>query len=175
LPALVLDPRAGVHIAVLSAARQLRAEVAVMTTTQNAAANVAAYGQRFTEHEGLRLLYALHGYVPYDQVTELRHTYEAYGVSRADRTAFEACFLPLCSLKEYDGVRPDQLPALFRHFRRACMAGPAESEQDAVQALRQSVTEGDTAWIMRKSTLATAMRMLDRFSTEEPDERGGVP
>ena len=43
-----------------------------MTTTGNAAANVAAYGQHFTEHDGLRLLYALHGHVPYDEAARPR-------------------------------------------------------------------------------------------------------
>ena len=47
LPGLVLDPRVGVHIAVLAAARKLRTDIAVMTITQNAAANVAALVSTF--------------------------------------------------------------------------------------------------------------------------------
>jgi hypothetical protein len=42
-----------------------------MTITQNAAANIAAYGQHFARHEELHLLYALHGRVPYQHVPEL--------------------------------------------------------------------------------------------------------
>lgn len=66
LDGLVLDPRAGVHIAVLAAAAQAGAGQPVMTVTENAAANVAAYGALFGRHNGTRLRYALHGRIPYD-------------------------------------------------------------------------------------------------------------
>ncbi|MFJ5811499.1 hypothetical protein OG906_35345 (plasmid) [Streptomyces sp. NBC_01426] len=44
---MVLDPRAGVHIAVLAAAARFNARQLVMTVTENAAANVAACGPVF--------------------------------------------------------------------------------------------------------------------------------
>ncbi len=80
LPGLVLDPRAGIHIAVLTVASQLEADTAVMTITQNAAANIAAYGHPFSDHEGMRLLYALHGHVPYRHILDLHRTRQAYGL-----------------------------------------------------------------------------------------------
>jgi hypothetical protein len=67
LPGLVLDPRAGLHVAVLAAGRARDAERVVMATTANATANIAAYGQRFRAHGGTRLLYTLHGRIPYDE------------------------------------------------------------------------------------------------------------
>ncbi len=72
LDGLVLDPRAGIHVTVMAAARARQAERAVMTTTANAAANVAAYGRLFFRHDGRRLLYALHGHIPYDHIADLR-------------------------------------------------------------------------------------------------------
>jgi hypothetical protein len=160
LRGLVLDPRVGIHVAVLAVAHQRQADVAVMTITQNAAANVAAYGRHFTHHGGLRLLYGLHGHVPYHQLAGLRTTYKAYRVGTEARTAFETWFLPLCSLKEKNGLRSDQLPALFRHFHRAYLARTEEPDQDVRQAVRQSIREGDTDWIMSKTALATAMFSL---------------
>jgi hypothetical protein len=161
LPGLVLDPRVGVHIAILAAALQRRATIAVMATTQNAAANIAAYGQHFTDHDGLRLLYALHGYVPYHQMASLRDTYAAYGISITARAAFETWFLPLFSLREKNGVRADQLPALLKYFNRACLARPAQPDEDIMQGLRQSVRKGDTDWVMRKPVLAAAWRLRE--------------
>lgn len=158
LPGLVLDPRAGVHTAVLAAARQLRAGIAVMTTTQNAAANIAAYGQHFSDHEGLRLLYALHGHVPYHHITDLQDTHQARGINIMPMELFGGWFLPLFSLKEKNGVRSDQLPALLRYFSRTFLAGPPESDHDLRESIRQSIKVGDTDWVMRRDALATAMR-----------------
>ena len=91
---LVLDPRVGIHVAVLAAARRQDVDTAVMTTTGNAAANIAAYGQHFTEHDGLRLLYALHGHVPYDEAARPRGGHVASGIGIEARTLFETWFLP---------------------------------------------------------------------------------
>lgn len=160
LPGLVLDPRAGVHIAVLAVASRFRADVAVMTTTQNAAANVAAYGHHFTEHDGLRLLYALHGRVPYHHFADLQDAYHAYGIDSKTRAVFEGWFLPLFSLKEKNGVQVSQIPALLRYFRKAFLASTQESGHDhLLESIRQSIRDGDTDWVMRKSALAAAMRM----------------
>lgn len=64
LEGLVLDPRVGVHVTVLAAGRARQAESTVMTTTANAAANIAAYGRHFRRYQGCRLYYALHGRLP---------------------------------------------------------------------------------------------------------------
>ncbi|MGH3809637.1 MAG: hypothetical protein ACRDRU_24040 [Pseudonocardiaceae bacterium] len=154
LPNLVLDPRAGIHITVLAAARARQGKVAVMTTTANAAANIAAYGQHFTDYDGLRLLYALHGHIPYGQVADLHDIYETYHLAPTARMAFEAWFLPLFALKEKNGIRADQLPALLKYFRRAILVKPTKSD-DTLAQLRRSIKQGDTNWIGSKSALGT--------------------
>ncbi|HEX9359228.1 MAG TPA: hypothetical protein VF933_36140 [Streptosporangiaceae bacterium] len=160
LPGLVLDPRVGVHIAVLAAARTLRADSAAMTITENAAANIAAYGQYFAEHEELRLLYALHGHVPYQHVPDLHDTSQAHGLGPDAMGLFTDWFLPLFSLREKKDVQADQLPALLKYFRRTILTKSSEPSQDILEDIRQSIREGDTGWIMRKTALAAAMRTM---------------
>lgn len=158
LPGLVLDPRVGVHIAVLAAARALGADSAAMTITQNAAANVGAYGQYFAEHEELLLSYALHGHVPYQHVPDLLRTSQAHDLGPDAMGLFTGWFLPLFSLREKNDVQADQLPAILKYFRRTLLAKSSEQCQDTIEDIRQSITEGDTGWIMRRTALATAMR-----------------
>jgi hypothetical protein len=162
LPGLVLDPRVGIHIAVLATARRLQADTAVMTITQNAANHVAAHGQYFREHNGTRLQYALHGHLPYEHTADLQAVYEAYKADFGTRTTFETWFLPLFSLKEKTATRPEQLPALFKHFMRARMARPTETDEALIGALRLAVMDGDTDWIMNKFRLASVMALRQR-------------
>ncbi|WP_051798925.1 hypothetical protein [Streptomyces sp. NRRL S-337] len=157
LPGLVLDPRVGVHATVLGAARRHQADTAVMTITQNAANHIAAHGQHFREHHGTQLKYALHGHLPYDHTADLQAVYRAYRANAATQRTFDTWFLPLFSLKEKSGTRPEQLPQLFKHFMRArrdrpSVPGPAESA-----AIRQAVARGGTDWITSRYLLATAL------------------
>ncbi|MEV0535584.1 hypothetical protein [Kitasatospora sp. NPDC050463] len=157
LAGLVLDPRVGIHATVLAAARRHQVDTVVMTITQNAANHVAAHGQHFREHLGTRLQYALHGHLPYDHTADLRTVYEAYKASPGTKTAFETWFLPLISLKEKTATRPQQLPALFKHYMRAHMVQPAEADEAIINAIRHAVASGDAGWIMNKPELATVM------------------
>ncbi|MFE7591926.1 hypothetical protein ACFU6K_21210 [Kitasatospora sp. NPDC057512] len=157
LDGLVLDPRVGVHTTVLAAARRHRAEVAVMTITQNAANHIAAHGRHFRQHDGTRLQYALHGHLPYDHMASLQPLYEAYRTTRALREGFESWFLPLFSLRARTVTRPDQLPALFKHYMRAYLAQPVDVDEAIIKAVRRSVETGDTEWITRRPALASAM------------------
>lgn len=162
LRGLVLDPRVGVHIAVLAAARSLGADSVAMTITQNAAANIAAYGQHFARHEELRLLYALHGHVPYQHVPELLDTNQAHGVSPEVVDLFTEWFLPLFSLREKRDIRVSQLPALLRYFRRTFLTKSSEPDHDLLEDIRRSIREGDTDWVMKRPALAAAiMTTLD--------------
>ncbi|MGH3902155.1 MAG: hypothetical protein ACRDTA_28670 [Pseudonocardiaceae bacterium] len=161
LPGLVLDPRAGLHTAALATARARQADIAVMAITANATANIAAYGQHFAEYDELRLLYALYGRVPYDQVTAFHASYADLGLGTTAQQAFETWFLPLLSLKEKNGVRAGQLPGLLRYFHRAHLAMPAEPDPTIVHALRQQIRDGDPAWVTHKTPLAAAMRMAN--------------
>jgi hypothetical protein len=156
LPGLVLGPRTGLHVAVLAAARQLRAEVAVMTTTANAAINIAAHGQPFRTYQDLLLRYALHGHVPYEHINLLAQLYETHRADTAARVAFETWFLPLYALKAKNGVHAGQLPALFAHFSRA---RPAHPDPVIVHDIRRSVRAGDIDWVMRRLALAHAMTL----------------
>lgn len=159
---MVLDPRVGVHIAVLAAARSLGADSVAMTITQNAAANIAAYGQHFARHEELRLLYALHGHVPYQHVPELLDTNQAHGVSPEVVDLFTEWFLPLFSLREKRDIRVSQLPALLRYFRRTFLTKSSEPDHDLLEDIRRSIREGDTDWVMKRPALAAAiMTTLD--------------
>ena len=157
LTGLVLDPRVGVHVTVLAAARRYGAEKAMMTIPQNAANPIPAHGQHFRRYRGTRLQYALHGHLPYAHMAELRTVYEAYRATDALQRTFETWFLPLFSLKERGGTHPEQLPQLFKHFMRAHMARPGEPAPSEIDAVRQAVAEGRTYWITSKRGLATAM------------------
>ncbi|GIH73096.1 hypothetical protein [Sphaerimonospora thailandensis] len=154
---LVLDPRAGIHVTVLAAARRLQADKAVMTITQNAANHIAAHGQHFREHLGVRLQYALHGHLPYDQTTALNAAYARCGATATMREMFETWFLPLYSLRSKNRTDPRQLPPLFKHFRRAAMAMLATPDMRTIQAVRQAVFDGNTDWITSKPRLAAVM------------------
>ncbi len=157
LPGLLLDPRAGLHIAVLAAARARNTGIAVMMLTQNAAANVAAYGQLFLQHDGIRLLYGLHGHVPYDQVPDLATDYQRYRFHPAARAHFETWFLPVYSWHAKNNIGADQLPALLKHFHRAQLATPPEPDDPATQRLREIIQAGGTHWLTRKAELAHVM------------------
>lgn len=157
LPDLVLDPRVGIHATALTAARRHQADTAVMTITQNAANHIAAHGQHFREHRGTRLKYALHGHLPYDRTTDLQTMYRAYRATTATQRTFETWFLPLFSLKEKSGTRPEQLPQLFKHFMRARRARPSVPGPAESAAIRQVVARGGTDWITSRYLLATAL------------------
>ncbi|MFF1909164.1 hypothetical protein [Kitasatospora sp. NPDC058218] len=157
LNGLVLDPRAGIHVAVLAAAQKQQADVAVMTITQNAANHIAAHGQRFREHSGTRLQYALHGHLPYDHTAGLQPLHEAYRATQAIKDGFEEWFLPLFSLRTKTATSPDQLPSLFKHYMRAHLAQPAEVNAAVFNAVQRAVGAGDTRWITNKQALANVM------------------
>ncbi len=155
---LVLDPRVGIHATVLAAARRHQADMAVMTITENAANHIAAHGQHFREHCGIRLQYALHGYLPYDHTASLRPLHEAYRTTEEIKDGFEKWFLPLFSLRAKTGTRPDQLHALFKHYMRAHLAKPVVTADEAVvEAVQRSVSAGDTEWITNRQALAHMM------------------
>lgn len=153
LEGLVLDPRAALHIAVLSAARKSGAEDAVMTTTQSAAANVAAHGRYFTQHDGTRLVYAVHGRIPYDQTTHLERLYDVHRIDPAVRDLFVNWFLPLCSLRQKSGVPAAQLAALLKFLRRVVLAQPPSPDGARVEELRRAIRAGDMRWVMNIHTL----------------------
>lgn len=157
LDGLVLDPRAGVHIAVLAAAARHGAGQPVMTVTENAAANVAAYGAPFRRHNGTRLRYALHGRIPYDDTEALQRLCEVHRVSPALRELFLAWFLPLCSLHIRAGITAAQLPSLLKFWRRAHLSRPNTFGSDVLAELRRYVAAGDMRWVMDVRTLSQAI------------------
>ncbi|WP_406113053.1 hypothetical protein [Kitasatospora purpeofusca] len=157
LNGLVLDPRAGIHATVLAAARRHEADTAVMTITQNAANHIAAHGQHFRSYDGIRLQYALHGHLPYDRTADLQPLHEAYRATRETKDGFERWFLPVCSLNAKTITRPEQLPALFRHYMRACLACPTEADRAFLRTVRHSVSVGDTTWITNRRALAAVV------------------
>ncbi|MFI1293340.1 hypothetical protein ACH4VM_33680 [Streptomyces sp. NPDC020792] len=171
LAGLVLDPRAGLHIAVLAAAAQSNAGQPVMTVTENAAANVAAYGALFRRHNGTRLRYALHGRIPYDDTAMLQRLCEVHRVSPALREQFLAWFLPLCSLHLRAGITAAQLPALLKFWRRAHLARPDTPRSDVPAELRHRIAAGDMRWVMDVRTLSRAIpdTPVTHGSTAEPE------
>ncbi|WP_310727900.1 hypothetical protein [Streptomyces sp. N2A] len=157
LDGLVLDPRAGVHIAVLAAAAQSNTGQPVMTITENAAANVAAYGALFRRHNGTRLRNALHGRIPYDETAALQRLCEVHCVSPALRELFLTWFLPLCSRHIRAGITAAQLPALLKFCRRAHLARPDTPGSEGLAELRRRVAAGDMRWVMDVRTLSRAI------------------
>jgi len=71
---------------------------------------------------------------------------------------FTEWFLPLFSLREKNDVQADRLPALLKYFKRTFLSKSSEPDQDILEDIRQSIREGDTAWIMRRIALAAAIR-----------------
>ncbi|MFF5131052.1 hypothetical protein ACFY41_29530 [Streptomyces syringium] len=171
LDGLVLDPRAGVHIAVLAAAVRHGAGQPVMTVTESAAANVAAYGAPFRRHNGTRLRYALHGRIPYDDTATLQRLCEVHRVSPALRELFLAWFLPVCSLHIRAGITAAQLPGLLKFWRRAHLARPDIPGSDVLAELRRRVAAGDMRWVMDVRTLSRAIPEypVTHGSAKEPE------
>jgi ribosomal protein L40E len=155
LEGMVLDPRAGLHVAVLAAAAERGAVRPVMTVTENAAANVAAYGAPFRAWGGMRLRYALHGRIAYDAAAQER----LYEVHRAEavRELFTGWYLPLCAARERAGVSAARVPALLKFLRRAHLARPATSEGEVLAELRHRAAAGDMRWVMDARALACAL------------------
>ncbi|MDJ0464964.1 hypothetical protein [Streptomyces sp. H27-C3] len=172
LDGLVLDPRAGLHVAVLAAAAGHGAQRPVMTVTENAAANVAAYGLPFRRHGAARLRYALHGRIPYDTGL-LARLYEVHRVAPPLQELFVTWFLPLASLRERAGIDAARLPSLLKFCRRAHLARPATPAGEVLDELRRHVEAGDMRWVMDARALAHAIAAHEttRGSTPEP-ERG---
>ncbi|MEV7843820.1 hypothetical protein [Streptomyces cyaneofuscatus] len=158
LEGMVLDPRAGLHIAVLAAAAGRGAGqpvLAVMTVTENAAAHVAAYGAPFRRHGTTRLRYALHGRVPYDAAANAR----LYEVHRAEavRELFTGWYLPLCAARERSGVSAARLPGLLKFLRRVHLARATTPRGEVLAELRHQAAVGDMSWVMDARALACAL------------------
>ncbi|NUV88528.1 hypothetical protein G6W61_20315 [Streptomyces sp. KAI-26] len=172
LEGMVLDPRAGLHIAVLAAAAERAAAHPVMTVTEHAAANVAAYGAPFRRYGTTRLRYALHGRVPYDTAADAR----LYEVHRAEavRELFTGWYLPLCAARERSGVSVARLPGLLKFLRRVHLARPATARGDDLAELRHRVAAGDMSWVMDARALACALAERENV-TGRAGPQGGTP
>ncbi|MEV6856188.1 hypothetical protein AB0407_18670 [Streptomyces microflavus] len=154
LEGLVLDPRAGLHIAVLAAAAGHGAVQPVMTVTESAAANVAAYGAPFRRYGTTRLRYALHGRVPYGAANA-----RLYEVHRAEavRELFTDWYLPLCAARERSGVSAARLPALLKFLRRVDLTRPDRPQAEVLADVRHRAAAGDMSWVMDARALACAL------------------
>ncbi|MFJ4962788.1 hypothetical protein ACIP6P_10135 [Streptomyces sp. NPDC088729] len=170
LEGMVLDPRAGLHVAVLAAAGGFGAVRPVMTVTGNAAANVAAYGAPFRRHGTMRLRYALHGKIPYEAAASER-LYEVHR-ARAVRDLFTGWYLPLCAARERAGVSADRIAALLKFLRRAHLTRPATPPGDLLADLRHRAAAGDMRWVTDARALACVLS--DRENTTGPWARREV-
>lgn len=173
LDGMVLDPRAGLHVAVLAAAAEHGATQPVMTVTENAAANVAAYGAPFRRHGTMRLRYALHGRIPYAAAAQER-LYEVHQVSPAVRALFTSWYLPLCSARERASIHADRLPSLLKFLRRAYLARPTAPQGEVLAELRRSVTAGDMRWVMDARALAHAIADHESTTGSPADPQRGA-
>ncbi|MFJ3787526.1 hypothetical protein [Kitasatospora sp. NPDC090091] len=142
-----------------------------MTITQNAASHIAAHGQHFREHGGTRLQYALHGHLPYDHTASLQPLHEAYRATQATVDGFEQWFLPLLALKTKTATRPDQLPALLKHYMRAHLTRPGAADEAVLEAVRHSVSVGDPEWVTNKQALANVIAARVRSAVTPPGLR----
>jgi hypothetical protein len=104
-----------------------------------------------------RLLYGLHGHIPYDALPDVTAAYERYRFNSATRHAFETWFLPVYAWHAKNNIGADQLPELLEHFHRARLAVPHEPDDQAVQRICEAVQAGGTDWLTRKTQLATAL------------------
>ncbi|MGY3676444.1 hypothetical protein [Streptomyces sp. TE33382] len=172
LDGMVLDPRAGLHVAVLAAAEELGARRPVMTVTGNAAANVAAYGAPFRQYGAMRLRYALHGKIPYE-TTASDQLYEVHR-AQAVRDLFTGWYLPLCAARERTGVSAARIPALLKFLRRAHLARPATPPGDLLADLRHRAAAGDMRWVTDARALACALSDRENTSGPMAPKRGAL-
>jgi hypothetical protein len=170
LEGMVLDPRAGLHVAVLAAAAERGVVQPVMTVTENAAANVAAYGAAFRRYGAMRLRYALHGRIAYDAAAQDR----LYEVHRAEavRELFTGWYLPLCAARERAGVSAARVPGLLKFLRRAHLARPATPEGEVLAELRQRAAAGDMRWVMDARALACVLADRENAGPTVGPQRG---
>ncbi|MGC5041043.1 hypothetical protein ACLQ2C_36510 [Streptomyces sp. DT73] len=171
LEGMVLDPRAGLHVAVLAAASARGVARPVMTVTENAAAHVAAYGAPFRRHGATRLRYALHGKIPYEATADDR-LYDVHCAHQV-RELFTGWYLPLCAARERSGVHADRIPALLKFLRRAHLARPATPPGDVLADLRHRAAAGDMRWVTDARAIACAL--ADRETTGTTGPRTGAP
>lgn len=170
LEGMVLDPRAGLHVAVLAAAREVGAAWPVMTVTSNAAANVAAYGAPFRRYGPMRLRYALHGKIPYESAASDR-LYEVHR-ARAVKDLFTGWYLPLCAARERAGISAVRIPALLKLLRRAHLARPVDPPGDLLTDLRHRAATGDMRWVTDARALACALSAREDTSGPMGPTRG---
>ena len=163
LDGLVLDPRTGLHVTVLSAARKAGAAEVAMTATARAVSHIAAHGFGFTSWRGYRLRYAIHGYVPYEEMPALERTYTFHGVTPGERQVFETRFLPLAAWQNKGRTHPAQLAPLLKYFLKVHRGRPVSTDTGRLDRIREEVGRGGTSWVMNKYLLAAVM--------EEPVER----
>lgn len=151
---LVLDPRAGLHVAVLAAAKTVGADSAVMMITPDVATNIAAHGMIFRRSNQGNVKYGLHGRVPYDALPEP----DKDGFSE-EELVFRNWFLPLQSLVSRQPIAPEQLPALRKFFgkiARAEIDGITAKEKAALIA--EQIVAGNLRWISDRNLVAHAAR-----------------
>ncbi|WP_306369512.1 hypothetical protein [Nocardiopsis sp. CC223A] len=157
LDGLVLDPRTGVHVAVLSAARSIGTPEAIMTTTTHALAHIAAHGVGFTSWEGHRLRYTLHGRIPYDTLSSLERPYAFHRTTDRERRMFETRFLPLVAWHNKNRTDPRRLPPLLKYFLKVHRSRPAPEGSERLGRVREEILRGGTSWVMDKHLLASAL------------------
>ncbi|MGH9644913.1 MAG: hypothetical protein ACRD3Q_21125, partial [Terriglobales bacterium] len=143
LPGLVLDPRAGIHVAASAVARRSRAKTAVLLLTPNAAVNIQAYGHPFRRDETIRLLYGLHGHIPTLNIEQVHILSEQVGARRSTVERFLQWFLPLLALKHVRGLRGTQLPPLLRYFKKTLWSSQTVKHRAAnIERVREAVAAG---------------------------------
>jgi predicted RNA-binding Zn-ribbon protein involved in translation (DUF1610 family) len=159
LNGLVLDPRVGLHMTVLATAEMKGAESATMILTPKAASKIIAYGEEVRDLSDINFTYGLHGYIPYEGMSEPAGIYQEAGISESNKVLFEKWFLPLFSLKEKQGVHVDQIPELLRYFKRALGTSRHHKNKypGGKNSLRRRVREGDHSWIMNKGLFSVAL------------------
>ncbi|WDZ88916.1 hypothetical protein [Nocardiopsis sp. HUAS JQ3] len=163
LDGLALDPRTGLHVTVLAAARSAGAAEVAMTATARAIAHIAAHGIGFTSWQGHRLRYAVHGRIPYEALPALEKVYAFHRVTSQERQAFESRFLPLIAWHNKDRTHPGQLPPLLKYFLKVHRNPPVSAVSERLNRVREEINRGGTSWVMDKHLLAVAV--------EQPVER----
>ncbi|MFD6095248.1 hypothetical protein ACFVWN_00315 [Nocardiopsis flavescens] len=165
LDGLVLDPRTGVHVAVLAAARSTGAHEVAMTATAHAVAHVAAHGAGFTSWQGHRLRYALHGRIPYGALPSLEKPYLFHRTTDRERQVFETRFLPLVAWHNKGRTDPRQLPPLLKYFLKVHRSRPVTEDSERLARVREEIRRGGTSWVMDKHLLAAALAQTAERTT----------
>lgn len=156
---LKLDPRATLHVTSMVPAHNTSVETATMLITAKVAQQIGAYGVAFRNHEGTKLEYGVHGYVPFTNATAKEGEFE-HTPSQLDDD-FTYWYLNLVALTSIHPLPDNQIGprrVFFDRIARRSIMGPTSDDEYKrnQQQIQSQIIAGNTSWIADKGLLSAA-------------------